>query len=280
MPVPAKVSVIPCLVPARYFHWKGRMDRVLAAILLVPGLPIIGLLMLLVRCTSRGPGIYRQTRTGKDGRTFTLYKLRTMRQDAEAATGAVWSVKNDPRVAPLGRVLRKLHLDELPQLFNVLRGEMSLVGPRPERPEFVHVLAEQIPRYGDRLTVLPGVTGLAQVNLPPDTDLDSVRRKLELDLEYCRRANLFLDLRIMACTSLRIFGISARFTRFLLGVERHPRFNGANGRRAGGGTEPAELEEFLSNPGGESPPRPPDPKGRGRPGSDIHRQGRPGRKPR
>lgn len=190
--------------PSTYFRWKGGLDRLLAAILLVPALPLIGLLILMIRSTSRGAGIYRQTRVGEHGRQFTLYKLRSMKQHAEAATGAVWSQKNDPRLTRLGRVLRKLHLDELPQLVNVLKGEMSLVGPRPERPEFVHVLAEQIPGYLDRLAVLPGITGLAQVNLPPDTDLNSVRRKLGLDLEYVRRAGLFLDLRILLCTFARM----------------------------------------------------------------------------
>jgi lipopolysaccharide/colanic/teichoic acid biosynthesis glycosyltransferase len=130
-----------------YFRWQRALDLALAALLLIPSLPIIGLLVVLVRATSRGPGIYRQIRVGKHGRTFWMYKIRSMRQDAEAGTGAVWAQQRDPRVTPIGRVLRKLHLDEVPQVFNVLQGEMSFIGPRPERPEFVHVLAKQIPDY-------------------------------------------------------------------------------------------------------------------------------------
>ncbi len=196
------------IAPGPYLRWKGPIDRCLAAILLVPGLPIIALLVLLVRLTSRGPGIYSQARVGKNGHRFMMHKIRTMRLDAEAATGPVWTQPNDPRVTFLGRVLRKLHLDELPQLFNVLKGEMSLIGPRPERPEIVRVLAEIIPGYRNRLAVLPGVTGLAQVNLPPDTDLRSVRRKLILDCQYVENAGMWLDLRLFFCTVGRIFRIS------------------------------------------------------------------------
>ena len=176
--------------------------------LLIPGLPIIGLLVLLVRLTSRGPGIYGQVRTGQHGRNFMMYKIRTMEQDAEAASGPVWTQARDPRITFVGRVLRNLHLDELPQLLNVLKGEMSLVGPRPERPEFVPVLAEAIPGYRSRLAVPPGVTGLAQLNLPPDSDLTSVCRKLVLDREYIAQAGLWLDLRVLLCTFLRMFKVS------------------------------------------------------------------------
>jgi hypothetical protein len=126
-----------------------------------------------------------------------------MRHDAEVRTGPAWTQSSDPRVTPIGHFLRKFHLDELPQLFNVLRGEMSLVGPRPERPEFVDVLSRQIPGYSNRLAVLPGITGLAQLNLPPDSDLDSVRRKVALDVEYIQTANLWMDLRLILCTALR-----------------------------------------------------------------------------
>ncbi|MEI8372299.1 MAG: sugar transferase [Planctomycetota bacterium] len=190
-----------------YFRWKGMLDFVLAALILVPALPVIGLLVVLVRLTSPGPGIFRQRRVGKDGHCFEMFKLRSMRSDAEMGLGAVWSQPKDPRVTFLGRILRKLHLDELPQLFNVLRGEMSMVGPRPERPEFVPILAEQISGYCDRLAVLPGVTGLAQINLPPDSGIDSVRRKLVLDLDYVHQGSLWLDLRIILCTAGRVVGI-------------------------------------------------------------------------
>jgi lipopolysaccharide/colanic/teichoic acid biosynthesis glycosyltransferase len=203
-----------------YFLWKAALDRVAAAVLLIPGLPLIGLLVVLVRMTSRGPGIYRQARVGKDRRLFMMNKIRTMGIDAEDGTGAVWTRACDPRVTRLGRLLRKLHLDELPQLFNVLRGEMSLIGPRPERPEFVGVLAENIPDYLDRLTVRPGVTGLAQINLDPDTDLESVRRKLVLDLEYIHHAGFFLDVRILLCTSLRLVGLNGRYAKYLTHMHR------------------------------------------------------------
>jgi lipopolysaccharide/colanic/teichoic acid biosynthesis glycosyltransferase len=175
---------------------------VLAAILLVIAIPIIVLAAILVRCTSRGPAIYRQTRVGLHGRHFTMFKIRTMRCDAEALTGPVWATASDPRATWIGNKLRALHLDELPQLVNVIRGEMSLVGPRPERPEFTHRLALEIPGYLDRLAVRPGITGLAQINLPPDADSGSVCRKLVLDLAYIRRRSLWLDACILFSTAL------------------------------------------------------------------------------
>ncbi len=187
------------------FRRKAIMDRILAAILLLPCLPVIVLLVVLVRLTSRGPGIYRQIRVGQNGRLFMLYKIRTMVHDAETRSGAVWSQVNDPRITRLGKVIRRLHLDEFPQLFNVLKGEMSLVGPRPERPEFVHVLMRRLPDYGRRLAVRPGITGLAQLNLPPDSDLDSVQRKLVLDLQYIKEASAWLDARLLLCTAARVF---------------------------------------------------------------------------
>jgi lipopolysaccharide/colanic/teichoic acid biosynthesis glycosyltransferase len=203
---PAISQPLP-VAPSSYFRWKRGLDCFLAILLLFPVLPLIGLLVGLVRLTSRGPGIYRQVRVGQHGRTFTIYKIRSMTVNAEAGTGAVWAQHNDPRVTLLGGILRKFHLDELPQLFNVLKGDMSLVGPRPERPEFVRLLAEKIPEYADRLAVRPGITGLAQLNLPPDSDLDSVRRKLYLDLEYVRHAGWFLDFRLL-------LGTSGRFVKF------------------------------------------------------------------
>jgi lipopolysaccharide/colanic/teichoic acid biosynthesis glycosyltransferase len=178
-----------------------------ACILAIPGLPIIGLLMVLVRLTSRGPAIYSQVRVGKDNKPYTMYKLRSMRIDAEDNSGPVWSQEDDPRVTPIGRFLRDRHLDELPQLINVIRGEMDLFGPRPERPEFTAVLTSEIPVYADRVKVLPGITGLAQINLPPDSDLESVRNKLNLDLEYIEEATFWLDARMFFATFLRLMGI-------------------------------------------------------------------------
>ena len=145
---------------------------------------------------------------GKGGRPFTLYKIRTMIHNCEKASGAQWSKPGDPRITRVGAFLRSTHLDELPQLWNVLRGDMSLVGPRPERPEFTPESgAAPCPHYRDRLAVRPGVTGLAQVQLPADTDLDSVRRKLAYDLYYIRHVNGWLDFRLIACTALRMFGV-------------------------------------------------------------------------
>lgn len=181
--------------------------RAAAALLLLASSPLLLLLMGAVRITSPGPAVYRQTRVGRGGKIFNVYKLRTMRHDAERTSGPVWCERNDPRITWLGKLLRKTHLDEFPQLVNVLRGEMALIGPRPERPEFVERLAIEIPGYMERLTVLPGVTGLAQINLPPDTDMMSVRRKLVLDCEYIRASSPLLDSRIFACTLLRLLGI-------------------------------------------------------------------------
>lgn len=204
-----------------YFWHKRYLDRLAAAMLLVPGLPMIGVLILMIRLGSRGPGVFRQQRVGKGGRVFWMLKLRSMRVDAEAGTGPVWTADgHDPRITRLGRVMRLLHLDELPQLFNVLRGEMSMIGPRPERPEFVDVLRREIPGYMDRLAVQPGVTGLAQINLPADTDLDSVRRKLMLDREYINVASFLLDFRIALCTVLRMMGLRGGYAVRCLRLQR------------------------------------------------------------
>lgn len=211
-----------------YFRWKGFVDIPLAVMLLVILGPVIGLLWVLVKITSPGPGFYRQQRAGQFGQPFVMFKLRSMRQDAEAKTGAIWAELDDPRVTRLGHVLRTLHLDELPQLYNVLRGEMSLTGPRPERPEFVEVLAAKVAGYQNRLLVPPGVTGLAQLNLPPDSDLESVTRKLVLDLEYIERAGLWLESRILICTATRLLKLP---TLRLLGVNREVKYCAADVHR-------------------------------------------------
>jgi lipopolysaccharide/colanic/teichoic acid biosynthesis glycosyltransferase len=193
--------------PPAWFRRKRVPIRILAGLLLVAAAPLIAVLLLLVRLTSPGPAIYRQVRMGRGGRLFTIYKIRTMRLDAEADTGPVWAARRDPRVTPVGRVLRWTHLDELPQLVNIVRGEMCLLGPRPERPEIAVELARYLPDYAERLAVLPGVTGLAQVRLPADEDLEGVRRKLQVDREYIERASLRLDLRILLCTALKVCGV-------------------------------------------------------------------------
>jgi hypothetical protein len=149
-----------------------------------------------------------------------MYKVRTMYRDAESTTGPVWCVPNDSRITPVGKVLRLLHLDELPQLINVARGEMDLIGPRPERTEFVARLAREIPDYRGRLRVLPGVTGLAQINLPPDQTLQCVRKKLLLDFAYIREASFFLDMQILFCTFLRMIGVRHGRAARWLGISR------------------------------------------------------------
>jgi lipopolysaccharide/colanic/teichoic acid biosynthesis glycosyltransferase len=195
------------MAASTYHNNKVILDRCIGGILLVLFSPLILVLMALVRATSSGAAVYKQTRVGKSGQVFQIYKLRTMYQDAEKLSGPVWAVRGDSRISPVGRVLRFLHLDELPQLINVLRGDMSLVGPRPERPEFVERLARQVPRYKERLAVLPGITGLAQINLPPDEGVNCVRRKVIIDCEYVARASFLLDLRILICTALRMLGV-------------------------------------------------------------------------
>ena len=144
--------------------------------------------------------IYCQIRLGLNGRRFTIYKIRSMYHDCERVTGPRWSMPGDKRVTWIGKLLRATHIDELPQLWNIIRGDMSLVGPRPERPEIVVTLELAIPCYQHRLQVRPGVTGLAQVQLPPDTDLESVRRKVAYDLYYIEHSSLWLDIRLIVAT--------------------------------------------------------------------------------
>jgi lipopolysaccharide/colanic/teichoic acid biosynthesis glycosyltransferase len=162
--------------------------------------------LIAVRLTSRGPAIYTQRRVGLRGRPITIYKIRTMYQDCERETGAVWSTPGDPRVTLVGRFLRWSHLDELPQLVNILLGQMSLVGPRPERPEIISRIEKALPDYLKRLEVRPGLTGLAQVLQPPDTDLGSVQSKLELELQYLDQAGPWMDIRILLATPLHVVG--------------------------------------------------------------------------
>lgn len=187
---------------------KAAVDLAFGVVLLVLFLPVILIAAGLVRLTSPGPAFYSQTRLGKGGRAFRIFKLRTMQHNCEQKSGVVWSTPGDPRITPLGAILRKTHIDELPQLLNVLRMEMSLVGPRPERPEIIPELERQIPNYRARLRVRPGVTGLAQVRLPADSDIPGVRRKLAYDLFYIQSRGPWLDTRLVVCTALKMFGVS------------------------------------------------------------------------
>ena len=196
---------------------KPILDGIAATLLLIPALPIIGICWVLVRLTSSGPGFYCQTRAGLNGRPYRMVKLRTMRHNCERTSGIVWSVNGDSRITLIGRFLRVTHFDELPQLFNVLRGEMSLVGPRPERPEIIRAkgLMDLVPGYEHRLDVRPGVTGIAQVQLPADSDLASVRHKVAYDLYAIAHGGFWLDVRVFAATLLKTVGASPELCRRL-----------------------------------------------------------------
>jgi lipopolysaccharide/colanic/teichoic acid biosynthesis glycosyltransferase len=200
---------------ARATRW---VNFLLALLALIVFLPVLLLIAVAIKLSSRGPVLYVQERVGLDrrvpgveagnyrrtrdigGRPFTIYKFRTMRMDAERATGAVWATQNDPRITPVGRFLRQYRLDEIPQLLNVMRGEMNIVGPRPERPTIFAELRGHIAEYPLRQRAKPGITGLAQINHHYDRSLDDVRTKVRYDLEYIRRRSFWEDLRIMLRT--------------------------------------------------------------------------------
>jgi len=249
--MPASIPVTITIRPRRYFAYKEIVERVVAAILFVPGMLIVLIVAILVRLTSPGRPIFSQYRVGKNGRVFKMYKIRTMIDGAEQDTGPTWAQPHDPRVTPLGRLLRKLHIDELPQLINVLRGEMSLIGPRPERPEFVAKLINIIPNYGNRLAVMPGITGLAQINLPPDNTIEDVQRKLFLDLQYIDQAGLLLDLRMFFCSALRLIGCPGFVAMHLFGLKRKvpeflPVLSAGAGLPGGNGATWPQKAELVS----------------------------------
>ncbi len=205
---------LPVLRRGSYGRLKPAFEWVAAALMLVALAPIVALAMLLVKLTSPGPAIYSQLRVGKYGQVFRIFKIRSMTHECERDSGVRWAaLKRDPRVTPVGAFLRATHVDELPQLWNVLRGEMSLIGPRPERPEFVVQLEKVLPRYHHRHLVRPGITGLAQIQLPPDTDVLSVGRKLTCDLHYVRQMDALLDAKILICTGLGILSVPFGFMR-------------------------------------------------------------------
>jgi sugar transferase (PEP-CTERM system associated) len=186
-------------------HWlsaaKRALDLVCASVGLVLALPIMGLVALAVRLTSPGPAMYHQRRVGRQGQIFTVHKFRTMREDAEAHTGPVWAAKDgDSRVTRIGRWLRRTRLDELPQLWNVIKGDMSFVGPRPERPEFVSGLTREIPYYGQRHVIRPGITGWAQVRYTYGASTEDALEKLQYDLFYIKNLSIALDLFIIVET--------------------------------------------------------------------------------
>lgn len=216
---PPPPLVVPPPAPAaarRAERLKAVVEVPLAAALLVAAVPVLLLAMLAVRLTSRGPALYSQTRVGRGGRVFTLYKVRTMAHDCESLTGPRWSMPGDPRITPVGAVLRALHVDELPQFWNVLTGDMALIGPRPERPEICKDLRRAVPGYDRRHVVKPGITGFAQIHLPPDTSLRSVKNKVAYDRFYVLRMGAGMDLYVYACTVLKLVGLRRLF-------QRHPR---------------------------------------------------------
>ena len=188
---------------------KRGLDLLGATVLLAVLGPVILLFAALIKLTSDGPAFFKQVRVGKDGKLFKIIKLRTMKTNAEKATGPVWARKRDSRITRLGRFLRNTHIDEFPQLINVLRGEMSLVGPRPERPFFVNRFRREIPNYEQRLTVKPGITGLAQVRYKYDESLADVRNKLTYDLVYVKRMSWTMDARILLWTFGAVNGRNA-----------------------------------------------------------------------
>ena len=180
---------------ANYMPLKRWMDLIGAMSLLIAITPLLLVAALLIRRTD-GPILICQTRLTRGGRPFQMFKLRTMYADAEFRTGAVWTQANDPRITPIGRLLRRTRIDELPQLINVLRGEMSLIGPRPERPEFSHDLAKRYPSFIRRLDVDAGISGLAQVSSGYCSDVENYRTKIMFDRVYVRHCSFWLDLKI------------------------------------------------------------------------------------
>lgn len=184
-------------LPGWYFAAKRGMDIFVGVIGLSLLLPFFLVVTILIKLDSHGPVFFSQERVGKDGKLFMMYKFRTMVTDAEKKTGPVWARENDPRLTFIGRILRKSKVDELPQLANLVKGNMTLVGPRPERPFFVNYFMERVPGYARRLDVLPGITGLAQLRNGYDQDAMDVIRKLRFDVTYIEQMGLWMDLRLL-----------------------------------------------------------------------------------
>lgn len=215
----ATLELVPATPPAIEEHLARRLLNVFVAVIgVLLAAPIMVVVAILVKLTSKGPVIYTQTRVGLDkrapgpdadnhrrtkdlgGKPFEIYKFRTMTVDAESKSGAVWATPSDPRLTPIGGFLRKYRLDEVPQLFNVIKGDMNVVGPRPERPQLFEDLKGSVEHYHHRQRGKPGITGLAQVSQSYDSCLDDVRRKVQYDLEYLRRRSLAQDIKIMVKT--------------------------------------------------------------------------------
>lgn len=200
------IEVMPDPMPSWEKYTKRLFDLVLSLAILLITAPIFLILIVIIKVTSPGPAVFSQERVGLYGKSFTIYKFRTMYQDAEKRSGPVWATENDPRITPLGLWLRKLRLDEIPQLYNVLVGDMSLVGPRPERPYFVNQFKKQIPLYTRRLRVRPGITGWAQVKWKYDESLEDVKEKTKYDLFYVENMSLRMDFKILLNTIMTVLG--------------------------------------------------------------------------
>lgn len=194
------IEIMPHIMQPWEESAKRLMDIVVSVLILVVSAPVWFFVAVAIKVNSPGPLVYSQERVGKNGKVFRMHKFRSMYQDAEARTGPVWATSDDPRVTSIGRFLRKTRLDEIPQFFDVLRGDMSLVGPRPERPHFVEMLAQEIPLYKRRLSVKPGITGWAQIKQGYDTSIDDVRSKVRYDLFYIENMSFRMDIKILLMT--------------------------------------------------------------------------------
>ena len=194
------IDIMPELMPEWEKKLKRLLDIVVSLLILLVTLPVIIIAAIAIKLDSKGPVFFRQTRSGMNGDVFRIFKFRSMYKDAEKHTGPVWSSKDDPRVTWVGKFIRKARIDEIPQMYNVLKGEMSIVGPRPERPFFVEKLSEEIPYYKRRLKVRPGITGWAQVKHKYDESIDDVKIKLRYDLFYIENMSLRMDFKIIART--------------------------------------------------------------------------------
>lgn len=215
--VPPSAAVYLSAPAGWYATLKPTFELIAAAVLVVVLFPFMVVAWLAIKLTSPGPGVYAQTRAGRNGSAFRIFKIRSMHHTPATAADIAWATAGDARITRVGKLLRALHLDELPQLFNVLRGEMSLVGPRPERPEVIadKGLADEVPGYPLRAQVRPGVTGLAQIQLPADSDITSVKHKLYYDLYYLAHQSVWLDVRICVGTLLKAAVGPARLQRLL-----------------------------------------------------------------
>ena len=191
------IDVMPQLMPEWEKKLKRLIDIIVSLVILIITLPVTIITALAIKIDSDGNIFFKQERCGINGKIFKIYKFRSMKKDAEKTTGPVWSQKDDPRITRIGKFIRRVRIDEIPQMINVLNGEMSIIGPRPERPYFVEKLSQQIPYYKRRLKVRPGITGWAQVKHKYDETIEDVKIKLRYDLFYIENMSLRMDFKIL-----------------------------------------------------------------------------------